>query len=132
MDVALVLDLSGSMDMVQELVIEFARQIIQRLPISQGRARVGLVSYADTATVNFFLNKYNSREGILNAVAFREAGGRTNTQEAIRRAYSEVFTASNGDRNGVDNIMIVVTDGGSNIQQENTAREAATAKQQGI
>lgn len=132
LDVALVLDLSGSMEVAQTLVIQFAKEVVQRLPLSQGRGRVGMVSYADTATVNFYLNRYNSREGVLNAMSFRQAGGRTNTQEAIGKAYNEIFSSANGDRNGVENVMIVVTDGGSNINQANTAVEAENARRRGI
>jgi len=120
------------MEVAQTLVISFAREVVQRLPLSQGRARIGVVSYADSASVNFFMNRYNSKEGVLNAMSFRQAGGRTNTQEAIRTCNNEVFSSSNGDRNGVDNIMIVVTDGGSNINQANTAREAENARRRGI
>ncbi len=132
MDVTLVLDLSGSVEMVYDVILAFAKKLVEGLPVSLDRGRVGLVSFRDEAEVNFFLDTYRSKEEILNALAFSQAGGKTNTQSAVRQMYSDVFTAARGDRNGVDNIAVVVSDGGSNINQGNTLVEAAQARSRGI
>lgn len=132
MDVTFVLDLSGSLEEVYDVVIQFAKQTIYGLPVSQSQARVAVITYADSATIMFDLNKYNSAQEIRNALAFSKAGGTTNTQEAIRRAYNEVFTTSRGDRPGVKNVMIVVTDGQSTQSSHMTIPEANNAKQNGI
>ena len=54
--------------------------------------------------------------------------GRTNTAEALRLLYTEMFTPFNGDRVDVPNYAIVITDGESNINSENTLPEAIAAR----
>ena len=71
---------------------------------------------------------------ILNALslAFENRQGQTNTQAALQLLYKSVFTAAGGDRQGVDNIGVVVTDGYSNVQADRTLTEAEAARQSGI
>ena len=71
MDVALVLDFSGSLDQVADIVIEFAHQVVQGLPFTQSRARVAVVSYSDEATLHFDFNEYSTKREVLNALSFR-------------------------------------------------------------
>ena len=58
--------------------------------------------------------------------------GRTNTQAGIRTMRSDVFTRTRGDRSGVPNVAVLVTDGNSNIEREDTVPEAERAKRDGI
>ena len=44
----------------------------------------------------------------------------------------ELFSSGRGDRTGVDNIAILVTDGYSNVERHNTIPEAERAKDDGI
>lgn len=132
MDITFLLDLSGSVDVVYDIIVQFTRLVVEGLPMGSNRARVALVSYSDTSSIQFFLNTYQSKQEVLNAIAFRISGGRTNTQDAIKKTYQDVFSSSRGDRGGVPNVMVVVTDGGSNIQQSNTIREANNARNRGI
>ena len=55
------------------------------------------------------------------------SAGTTNTAGAIRSAYSEMFTSSNGDQNGADNVDIVFTDGRSDDYAK-TWEEARNAR----
>ena len=43
-----------------------------------------------------------------------------------------MFTSDNGDRDGVPNLAVMVTDGNSNIQAEMTFLEASKAKLAGV
>jgi collagen type VI alpha len=132
MDITFVLDLSGSLEEVYDVVIQFAKQTIYGLPVGSSQTRVSVITYADTPKVVFDLNAYTSSMEIRNALAFSKAGGATNTQEAIRRAYTEVFTSSRGDRSNVKNVMVVVTDGQPTVMPQNTLPEADAARQRGI
>jgi hypothetical protein len=38
----------------------------------------------------------------------------------VTRTYSEVFMTGNGDRAGVDNVIVLVSDGGSNVNPNQT------------
>ena len=58
--------------------------------------------------------------------------GRTNTQDALRLSYESVFVSNRGDRPGVRNVAVVVSDGNSNIAADRTQAEAETARQRGI
>ena len=60
--------------------------------------------------------------------SYSRYGGRTNTQAALQTMNDDVFVTGGGDRNGIDNIAIVVTDGGSNILREETIPEANRAR----
>ena len=44
--------------------------------------------------------------------------GTTNTAEALRYSRETMFTVANGDRSSAPNIMVVITDGGSNNKKE--------------
>ena len=56
-------------------------------------------------------------------------GSDTNTSGGLREMHRNQFQASNGDRPGVSNTAIVITDGVSTIDQNDTipAAEAARA-----
>ena len=47
-------------------------------------------------------------------------------------AYNDIFTSNRGDRGGVPNIVVVVTDGGSNVQRNNVANEANNLRNTGL
>ena len=70
----------------------------------------------------------------INAITYFYRGGKrtTNTQAAIKLMREDVFSTSHGDRNGVANVAIIVTDGFSNVNPEQTIPEATKAKDQGI
>ena len=64
----------------------------------------------------FHLNQLTTREeavDAVNGIAWRR--GRTNTASALRYARTDMFTETNGDREDVINVAVVVTDGGSNM-----------------
>lgn len=132
LDVALVLDFSASLDMVYRTVIAFAKEMVYGLPAPTD-VRIAVVDYDDVARLHFHLNKYTTnKEFIINALSFSEKGTRTNTQAALDLLTTHVFTAANGDRSGVKNVAVVVTDGGSNIQQAQTVAKAQQARNAGI
>ena len=130
MDVGLVIDLSGSLEIVYETIIRFAEELVYRLPIAFYRANVGIISYQDTAEVNAALGQYDTTRELLAALQFGSYGGKTNTAEALRLTYQELFTG--GDRSGVPNKAILITDGRSNINEGGTIREAVTVKDSDI
>ena len=58
--------------------------------------------------------------------------GKTNSQDALRLTYDSVFTSNRGDRPGVRNVAVVVSDGNSNVAAERTLAEAEAARQRGV
>jgi len=53
-------------------------------------------------------------------------------QEALLRLRAETFTASSGAREGVEDVVVLITDGRSNVQQQMTAHRAAELRQSGV
>ena len=97
------------------------------------QVRVALVTYSDAATVEFNLNTYSSNKlGAHNAMRLAHKGGYTNAQEALRLVHETLFTTANGDRTAVPNKGLFVSDGFSNINQDNTVPQAGQAKGKGI
>ena len=98
-----------------------------------GRTRVGTVTYQRKEKLRFHLNEYNSKEEVLNAIAFDQDGSLgTFTSSAITVMIDDMFKSRRGDRTGVDNVGLVITDGRSNIQERNTITEADRAKDDDI
>ena len=59
-------------------------------------------------------------------------GGKTNSPEAFRLLRQEMFHNRNGGRDRVKDYAIIITDGNSNIDPENTIPEAVQTRIQGI
>ena len=128
MDVTIVLDFSGSIEIVDEVIFPFAESLIYGLPIGQDRANVAMITYTDDATLKFNLDTYDTKRELLTALAFANVGGKTNTAAALRLADREVFNGRDGDRRRVGNKVILVTDGRSNIRARDTMSEAQNLK----
>ena len=56
----------------------------------------------------------------------------TYTGDALRMAVDDVFTSSGGDRSGVPNVVVLLTDGQSNVNRASTAAEALRARNAGV
>jgi len=129
-DIVFILDASGSVEKAFEVAQRLVRLIIQNLNFADGRTRVGVVLYGDEPRRAFNLNRQPAdKQSIQDAIAFSLLGGRTNTAGALDMARDGMFTAASGDRNGVRNIAVVVTDRLSNINQPNTVPAAVRLRQ---
>ena len=93
----------------------FIKSVIDSLDIDETSTRISLIEYSDRATLQFPLNKYYDQGDVKDAVDnVRASGGQgTVTDQALQLAVSEVFTRKGGDRPGVPNAVILVTDGKS-------------------
>ena len=131
-DVALVLDISGSVEDKYRMTRDMARQIVYGLDVPSGRVRIATVAYSTDIVDQFYLNTYQETEEVINALNFHRKGGQTNTQAALRLVRTEFFTSEHGDRSGVTDIVIVISDGYSNVNDDNTVREADLLKRDGI
>lgn len=132
MDLTFVLDASGSVDEIFERSMNLTRKIVHGLNFAGGRTRVAVVTYGDDAQLRFKLNEYSDKISVLNAIAFTQEKGRTNTAGGIEMAVNNVFRASDGDRAGDENVIIVITDGQSNVNEDRTIPSAERARSSGI
>jgi len=129
MDVVFVLDLSGSIEETYNIIIAFSKKAIYGVPVGFGNTRVGVVGFSDQPYVQFDLNTYTTEAQVRNALSFKQAIGTTNTQAAIQLALSQVFPQANPN---AKKIMVIVTDGNSNVNQANTIPSAQAAQSQNI
>ena len=97
-----VLDSSGSIGQQNvEEVVGFLEVLINRLIVDGNDtdpmvSRIGMLTFADPAIIEFQLNTYRKRTELLQAINVRYNGGTTNTSDAIR--YSKLldyFNSSN-------------------------------------
>lgn len=130
-DIVFILDASGSVETSYAIQQQLTKQIVQGLNFNGGRTRVGVVSFADSATMQFPLSRYSNKLATLNAIAFLLSGGRTHTASALTLTRTTMFTAANGDRSGDANYVIVMSDGRSNINPQNTQTEAQRLRDNG-
>lgn len=144
-DLIFVVDASGS---IQEAdpqgwtrVKSFIKDVVRRFAIGPSQTRVGLTIYSEKAvrqrqdpdvpagSVGFFLlDTYSdlpSLEAAIDALFY--FGSFTNTQEGLQVARQNILQPS-GDRPNVQNLVIVLTDGKSNLNEQQLPREAQLLK----
>ncbi|XP_052234869.1 uncharacterized protein LOC127847186 [Dreissena polymorpha] len=133
-DVVFVLDSSGSVgqDNFYRL-LNFTYQTVDGLDIDSGRFRVGVTTFSDTSRLDFNLNEFKNKRDIEDALTkVVYMYGNTHTAHALRRARLEMFTAPSGDRLDVPNVVVIITDGQSNVNHELTIPEARMLKAAGV
>ncbi|CAE1253248.1 COL6A [Acanthosepion pharaonis] len=109
-------------------MLNFVEQVIRTFDIGQDNVRVGVVTFSGRSVLQFHLNKYSNINQLLDAISkIKYLAGSTNTADALRYIRTTSFLKQNGDRNGVPNIVIVITDGKSNVPMS-TSAEAAKLK----
>jgi Mg-chelatase subunit ChlD len=132
-DIVFVLDSSGSVGQANyQKMLQFVKSMASNFPIGSDKVRIGVETFSSRPYTEFNLNKNLDHASVATAIdhiSYKSGG--TNTGTALKDMYTKMFTAPNGDRPGVPNIAIVVTDGRSN-NRPSTLAEAAKAKALGI
>ena len=95
--------------------------------VSPNGTKVGIVTFSDAAVINMYPDEYENgteqAEAIRNTI--RYVSGTTNTAEALRTAREVVFGGGR-DRPGVRNVLVLLTDGGSNDYGSTVNESVAT------
>ena len=113
--------------------MEFCVKLVEGFNVGSGKTRFGFVTFSNWAENIFYLDSYDNIEDMKNAiVAISYVGGSTNTYAGLREMHNTQFVESKGDRPGIPNIAILITDGASNIESEQTIPEAEAAREDGI
>jgi len=92
----------------------FLAQLVGRLDIDGGNTRVGLVTYSLSVDIAeaFNLSAYSSVADVQSAIAaLTFTGGLTHTHLALEHVRTTMLTSAAGDRPGVPNVVVVLTDG---------------------
>ena len=133
MDLVLILDSSSTLGEENfELALGLIETILDETDIDSGNVRVGFMTYGTSSEIRSELNGYDNKNEVIDAIYSVEySGGGSNTADALLAARSKVF-GSRMDRPDAQNVIILVTDGFSDINAHRTAQEAELAKQSGI
>lgn len=136
-DLVFVVDSSGSIEAARagnwNLVLRFVNQVIEALTIGETATRVAVTRFANIGESIFNLNTDYNKVSIQNRViAIGYSDGNTNTSGGIRDMHLNQFTTINGDREGVPNVAIIITDGVSTWDKDRTIPDAVAARNDGI
>lgn len=133
-DIVLILDSSTSVSQVNfRKMLEFCKDLILGADIDNGNVRIGVVIYSTDVYVQFHLNEYDNRLEVADAIDnIPYKYGSTNSAGGLRTMRTDMFQFRNGDRPGVPNIAIMITDGISNVNSRRTIPEAELARREGI
>lgn len=133
-DLTIILDSSGSIEdkspdddptFYWKQLKTFAVKIVEALEVSPDKTRVALVRFASTASVSFYLNSFTNTRDVVGVISeLQYQGGKTNTSGAVRTMRKQVYQETRGDRPGVLDIGIIITDGESNVDEYLTSYEA--------
>ncbi|KAH3828049.1 hypothetical protein DPMN_129998 [Dreissena polymorpha] len=132
-DLVFVLDSSESVGLPHwSMLLKFTQKVIAAAEVDIGRTRIGLVTYRHNVTLEFYMNTYIRAANMIDYVRdIPYIRGSTNTADAIKAMHETMFTTKNGDRPGIPNVGIVITDGASD-NSTHTKEEAARAKSKDI
>jgi len=116
-----------------DLIKQFVQRLVDSLPIGADNTRVGLLTFSDKASSYFYLNTSFNRVVISDAIDKTPyARSDTNTSGALRVLRTDAFTPEHGDRAGVPNVGIMVTDGIPTVDQNLTIPEAQKCREANI
>jgi collagen type VI alpha len=111
----------------------FMKDFLSESQIDSGHVGVGVLIYSTEDYLQFNMNTYATKSEIMDAIdAIPYRYGSTNTADALKTMREVMFTEANGDRPGVENICIIITDGVSNINARRTIPEAQKSHDAGI
>ena len=141
-DIVFVVDSSGSIRDANptdgsydnwELLLNFMVTMVDKLNIGSNQVRIGVAQFSNEGRSVFHMKQYTDKNSLNKAIRrIRYLGRNTNTAGGIRIMHDVEFTPQNGDRPGVPNIAVVITDGESNRKQLRTIPEAIRARSDGI
>ncbi|WAR04608.1 COEA1-like protein [Mya arenaria] len=124
-DVAFLVDSSGSVGSANfNTALGFIKGVVAGLPIGPMGTLTSLMTFSTTPNINWYFNQLTSKQETTNALAsVSYHSGGTRTDLALHSASTQLFTPEHGDRTHANNVVIVLTDGKSNMPSE-TVKQA--------
>ena len=132
LDVIFVIDASGSIGPGNfTKVLAFVENVVNDMDIGLNAIRVGALTFADGATDVFDLkNSTNNNDVITRIRGIGYQAGSTDTKAGINLMRAMFSSPSRGNRNGVQDVGIILTDGAA--KTGDPVPDAAAAKADGI
>ena len=111
-----------------EQAVNFTASLFfQSFEISDSCVRAALLSFGTDAYLYSLLTQGTNQPELTNSLNVMRQEFRnqwTNTGAAIKLMSDVIFTSANGDREGVQNVAVIITDGPSNRNPETTIPNA--------
>ena len=111
LDLVFLVDISGSMDNQDRLGL-LKQSLLLLLPELRSNDRIGIVTYAGSATTILDLTPASSRNKIISAIGKLQTSGTTAGAEGLQTAYDLLASSSASGRIGR---VLLATDGGFNV-----------------
>lgn len=117
------IDLTFVMDLSTIVGIEgyekqknFVRDVVVHLDVGPDSTRVAVVTFSANASIQFGFSPLKSKSDILREISNinDKPLGATRTYVALEEVHRNVYAPGNGQRSGVVDVVVVLTDGGTN------------------
>ena len=144
-DIVFVVDSTGSIQFANQgtpqdpnpnytFMRQFMANIIDGFTVGANDVRVGAVTFSNKGVNRFFLNTYTNKADVTAALLnlAYDGGAKTNTSGGLRLMHANQFSTTNGARDYVPKIAILITDGYSTVDDVMTSPEAQAARNKGI
>ncbi|GFR95034.1 collagen alpha-5(VI) chain, partial [Elysia marginata] len=132
-DLVLLLDASGSVGSADfRKQVNFLADLVAQFDVGPTKMQVAAATYDSDVNRQFYLNDYNDTQSVVEAIRrISYTGGSTATHLALNFTRQVLFADGNGHRKGVPKVVIIATDGDSDIRSE-TESESLKLKQEGV
>ncbi len=132
-DIVIMLDSSGSITETDpdnwDRVKTYVNTVANAYSVNGVNHQFSIVNFARKAKMEFPLNQYTTKTGLLGAInAVSQKGSTTNSSGALAVARLEALIESNGNRPTVPNICLFIGDGVSLLDTDKTAANANALK----
>ena len=119
-DLAFAVDSSGSISGENwTRVTDFFNRVIARMEVNPDCARVSIVTFGSMASLQFDLLVYTDAASLRRGIERLHTHNQTRDfVGAIRQVRSEVFQDYYGDRQGIPNVCVLLTDGNSGADRK--------------
>ena len=95
---------------------QFVSQLISHLTIGMNDSLVAMVEYSDAARVEWYLTDHTNYKDLLQATAnIPYVSGSSATEAAFWLVRNSVLKPQHGDRPSAKDVVVIVTDGGTNL-----------------
>lgn len=133
MDVVLLVDGSGSIKSYNfQRLKAFLVRFVRSFNIGFYNTRVSVVQFSRSSRVEFYLKRYRRVQDIISAInRIRQMRRGTYLHVGLKMVRSRVFKRWSGDRAGVPNTLVILTDGGTSFFTYARA-EALRLQRQGV
>ncbi len=133
LDVAFLVDASSSVGEENfQHILNYIKTVLSTTDINGGKVKAAVLTYSTDVTVHVNLADHTTRTSLYAAIdRIPYLPGWTNTASGLSGARKDVFNQP-GDRSGVVNVALIISDGISNVRSHSTVLEADRLKDDGV